>query len=168
MNNHTSCCDLGGGNAFWMIQLRLGVCVWLCHICEGVVIFTLLGSYFSATRHTHTFLHIANVLEILMLLEILARLLPHLPRINPSASRVLMRIHVTFGNSWGAAEYLAIIPFHSFQLPVSIRLRGTKFKFCNGKRTLKKRGKKTPTKQENALNPAVLALQFNRAPALFR
>lgn len=30
------------------------------------------------------------------------------------------------------------------------------------------REKKTPTKQENALNPAVLALQFNRAPALFR
>lgn len=167
--NHTSCCVLGGGNAFWMIQLRLGVCVWLFHICVGVVIFTLLGSYFSAARHTHAFLHIANVLEILMLLEILARLLPHLPRINPSASRVLMRIHVTFGNSWGAAECLAIIPFHSFQLPVSIRLRGTKFKFCNGNRTFKKRErKKTPTKQENALNPAVLALQFNRAPALFR
>lgn len=33
---------------------------------------------------------------------------------------------------------------------------------------LKKERKKTPTKQENALNPAVLALQFNRAPALFR
>lgn len=31
------------------------------------------------------------------------------------------------------------------------------------------RKKKTrPTKQENALNPAVLALEFNRAPALFR
>lgn len=30
------------------------------------------------------------------------------------------------------------------------------------------RKKKTPTKQENALNPAVVALQFNRAPALFR
>lgn len=30
------------------------------------------------------------------------------------------------------------------------------------------RKKNTPLKQENALNPAVVALQFNRAPALFR
>lgn len=142
------------------------VCVWLCHICEDVVIFTLLGSYFLAARHTHTFIHSTNVLEILMLLEILARLLPHLPRINPSASWALMRIHVTFWNSRGPAECLTIIPFRSFQLPVPIRLRGAKFKFCNGKRVFK--GEKTPTKQENALNPAVLALQFNRAPALFR
>lgn len=149
-----------------MIQLQ--VCVCLCHIdARSVCVFAfpLRASYFPATSQTHTHTH-PNVLDVLMLLEILARLL--LPRITPSAT----------APSNPNENSCYILNSQEDCLTIIFSLLSASYSYLTLRCQIqihfseKKVHSKIPMKQENALNPAnmrtVLVLQFNGATVLFR
>lgn len=59
LTNRAGCCNSAAAALFRMIQLQVGGCLPLSHACV-CVFFPLHASYFPATSHTRTFLHIAK------------------------------------------------------------------------------------------------------------
>ncbi len=101
--------------------------------------------------HTHTHIH-PNVLDVLMLLEILALLMPRLPRITPSATALCNPNENScyILNSHGDAGCLAIILSLLSDSNSYLTLRcQIQIHFSE-----KKVHSEIPMKQENALNPA--------------